>query len=92
MDVFSLSPLLFSLYINGVVKKLKEEKCGVVCSTSDEVVLLFADDTCLLASDESGLRKSLDVSIEWCKEWEVQINVAKSGVMHVRNKKVKGVM
>ena len=86
-----LSPLLFSLYINGVVKKLKEEKCGVVCSTSDEVVpgLLFADDTCLLASDESGLRKSLDVLIEWCKEWGVQINVAKSGVMHVRNKKVK---
>ena len=27
--------------------------------------------------------------IEWCKEWGVQINVAKSGVMHVRNKKVK---
>ena len=38
-------------------------------STSDEVVpgLLFADDTCLLASDESGLRKSLDVLIEWCR-------------------------
>ena len=62
-----------------------------LCSTSDEIVpgLLFADDTCLLASDESGLRKSLDVLIEWCKEWGVQIIVAKSGVMHVRNKKVK---
>ena len=84
-----LSPLLFSLYINGVVKKLKEEKCGVLCS--DEVVpgLLFADDTCLVASDESGLKKSLDVLREWCKEWGVQINVAKSGVMHIRNKKVK---
>ena len=27
--------------------------------------------------------------IEWCEEWEVQINVAKSGVIYVRNKKVK---
>ena len=26
-----LSPLLFSLYINGVVKRLKEENCGVEC-------------------------------------------------------------
>ena len=41
------------------MKKLKEEKCEVVCSTSDEVVpgFLFADDTCLVSSDESGFKK-----------------------------------
>ena len=38
---------------------------------------------CLEASDESGLKNSLDVLIEWCKEWGVQIKVAKSGVMHI---------
>ena len=26
-----LSPLVFSLYINGAVKKLKKERCGVKC-------------------------------------------------------------
>ena len=31
-----LSPLLFSLYINDVVKKLKEGKCGAECG--DEIV------------------------------------------------------
>ena len=30
--------------------------------------LLFADDTCLMASDAAGLKKSLDVLVEWCKE------------------------
>ena len=49
--------------------------------------LLFADDTCLMGSDEPSLRKSLDILVEWCKEWGVKINVAKSGVMHIRNKK-----
>ena len=28
-----LSPLLFSLYINGVVTRLHEGKCGVLCGS-----------------------------------------------------------
>ena len=50
-----LSPLLFSLYINGAVKKLKEERCGVECGGETIPGLLFADDTCLVASDAAGL-------------------------------------
>ena len=84
-----LSPLLFSLYINGAVKKLKEERCGVECGGETIPGLLFADDTCLMVSDSAGLRKSLDMLVEWCKEWGVKINVAKSGVMHIRNKKAE---
>ena len=52
-----LSPLLFSLYINGAVKKLKEERCGVECGSETIPGLLFADDTCLMASDAAGLRR-----------------------------------
>ena len=84
-----LSPLLFSLYINGVVKRLKEEKCGVECGGETVPGLLFADDACLVASDACGIKKSLDVLVEWCREWGVEINVAKSGIMHIRNKKTE---
>ena len=63
-----LSPLLFSLYINGVVKRLKEEKCGEECGGETVPGLLFADDTCLVASDACGIKKSLDVLVEWCRE------------------------
>ena len=59
-----LFPLLFSLYINGAVKKLKEERCGVECGGETIPGLLFADDTCLMTSDVAGLRKSLDVLME----------------------------
>ena len=83
-----LSPLLFSLYINGAAKKLNEGKCGIECG--DEIVsgLLFADDTCLVASDVPDLMRSMDVLVEWCREWGVTINVAKSGIMHICNRKV----
>ena len=49
---------------------------------SEEVVLglLFADDTCLVASDESGLKESLDVLIDWCKVCISKIRRSK-GVM-----------
>ena len=83
-----LSPLLFSLYINGATKRLQEEKCGVECGEEKVPGLLFADDTCLLAPDEAGLKKSMDVLVEWCKEWGVKINVAKCGIMHIRKKNV----
>ena len=43
-----LSPLLFSLYINGATKRLQEEKCGVECGEEKVPGLLFADDTCWL--------------------------------------------
>ena len=71
-----LSPLVFSLYINGAVKKLKGERCGVECGGETIPGLLFADNTCLMLSDAAGLRKSLDVLVEWCREWGVK---AKSG-------------
>ena len=30
--------------------------------------LLFADDRALLSPDESQIKKSLDVLVEWCRE------------------------
>ena len=66
---------------------MQEEKCGVECGQKVPG-LLFADDTCLLAPDESRLKKSLHVLVEWCKELGVKINVAKCGIMHICKKNV----
>ena len=45
-----LSALLFSLYINGVVIRLHNGKCGVQCGGDMVLGLLFADDTSLVDS------------------------------------------
>ena len=39
-----LSPLLFSLYINGAVEKLRAAKVGIMCREELVPALLFADD------------------------------------------------
>ena len=51
-----LSPLLFSLYINGVVTRLHKVKCGVQCGGDMVPGLLFTDDMSLVASDKQGLK------------------------------------
>ena len=83
-----LSPVLFSLYINSFVDQLKNANCGIECAGEVIPGLLFADDTTLLAPDESGIKRSLDVLVEWCRDWGVKVNVSKSGIMHVRQKRV----
>ena len=50
------------------------------------LVLLFANGTSLLALDEAGIRNSLDILVQCCKDWRVEINVAKSAVMHIKKK------
>ena len=62
-----LSPLLF-VYINSVVTRLHDRKCGVQCGGDMVPGLLFAGDTSLVASDKEGLEKSLDVLVKWCEE------------------------
>ena len=86
-----LYSLLFSLYINGLADELKKSSCRVDLSVVEKVIpgRLLADDTSLFASDESDIKNSLDVQSRWCNEWGLKINVHKSGIMHIRQKKMK---
>ena len=43
----------------------------------------------LFADNEEGMRVSLEVLSEWCKQWSVEVNVEKCGVMHMRTRGVK---
>ena len=52
-----LSSLLFSLYVNGVVTRLHDAKCGVQCGGDMVPSLLFADDMSLVASVKEGLEE-----------------------------------
>ena len=53
-----------------------------------EVTAQYADDAVILA-DEKLMRWGLEVLMEWCDEWSVEVYVEKSGVMHMRRKGVK---
>ena len=49
-----------------MVTRLHDGKCGVQCGGDMVPGLLLADDMSLVASDEEGLEKSLDVLVK-CK-------------------------
>ena len=44
-------------------------------------VLLYADDTPLLAESEPGLQYSLDLFNDYCRAWKLKINHSKSKVV-----------
>jgi hypothetical protein len=43
-------------------------------------LLLFADDLVLFAESAAGLQKLLDALADFCKEWQLKINCAKTEV------------
>ena len=71
--------------------KLKEAEARVKCRKQLILVLLYADidDTVILAEDEKLMRRGLEVLMEWCDEWSMEVNVEKSGIMHMRRKAMK---
>ena len=84
-----LSPLLFSLFINSIVARLKEAEVGVKCGSKPISMLLYADDAVIFAEDERSMSVGLDVLMGWCREWSVEVNGEKCGVMHMRRKGIK---
>ena len=84
-----LSPLLFSLHINLLVEKLRVAGVGVEGRGRLITALLYADDAVLFAESEKGMRVSLGLLSEWCREWSLEVNAEKCGVMHIRKRGVK---
>ncbi len=87
----SLSPTLFAIFINDLASEMKQLDIGTCIDIENEIfcILLFADDTVILAEDEIKLQILLDFTNEWCKIWRMKINNDKTKVIHFRKKSTK---
>ena len=72
----SLSPILFSFYINDLPSKLSR-----VNTSTDIDILLYADELAILASSREELQHKLNVLSVYCKDKNLNVNVNKSKVM-----------
>ncbi len=79
-----LSPSLFNLYINGLIKEIKSSGIGVEVDMEKVVILVDADDIVILADNEHDLRKLLDIIHRWSQEWQMMVNVEKTKIVHFR--------
>ena len=76
-----LSPLLFNLYINDLVKSLEKVGCNPVVVNGLSINSLLYADIILLSDSEEGLQKSLECLEEFCSNWKLNVNHEKSNVM-----------
>ena len=80
-----ISPTLFSIFIDDLVKGIKQLDLGVEIDTNFQVsILLFADDIVLIAPNEVNLQLMLDYLAKWCVENRMEVNINKTKVIHFR--------
>ena len=84
----NLSPLLFTLFINDL-KDYLANKGNIYLDYGDEYcdnilkicLLLYADDTIILANNALNLQKALNDLRDCCKDWKLQVNADKTKIM-----------
>lgn len=88
----NLSPFLFSLYIDDLENFLVEKDIAglqnIENAIEDELmvyvkmlILLYADDTVLLAESSEGLQNALNAFHTYCKQWKLNVNVEKTKIL-----------
>ena len=82
-----LSPLLFKLFVNPLIKRLRELNLAL---DEDEIkhifnCFLYADVIVLVGRSEEEMRLLLECLFKFCRQWRLEVNVKKSGVMIVCN-------
>ena len=82
----TLSPTLFSLYINDLAAGIKSLNCGIDCGQTYVSTLLYADDIVLVAPSEEKLQHQLNYMHDWCRKWRLLVNNQKTNVVHFRPK------
>ena len=87
-----LSPFLFSLFLNDLEEFFIHENVPGLNSISDELdssldifmklfIILYAEDTVLMAESSSNLQTLLDKFYLYCDTWKMKVNVDKRKIV-----------
>ena len=84
-----LSPTLFSIYINGVVREILEKGKGIDVGGEKLAILLYADDIVIIANSAEELQRNMEIMTEWGRKWKCTFNKKKSQVVVFGSRKKK---
>lgn len=99
----NLSPILFSIYLNDLTQFMSCKMEGLTtmssvtqaCLSDDTIdvylklyLLLYADDTVLLAENKFDLQNGLNAMNEYCNIWGLQVNEAKTKIVIFSSHKI----
>lgn len=94
----NLSPLLFALYVNDLEDFLKQNGAigiDVNCTIENVeglvklLVLLYADDTVILADSPTNLQRCIDALSQYCSYWKLTVNADKTKILIFSKRKLK---
>ena len=92
----NLSPLLFAIYLNDFENFLSEQFDGIKLCNPDDIecfvklfVLLYADDTIVMADSPQQLQSALNALHEYCNRWQLTVNVSKTKIVIFSRGKVR---
>ena len=84
-----LSPLLFCIYIDDLLRKIRSKNLGVRIGQAVMSSLCYADDL-ILAGSENEVKTLLRELEAWCKDNDFKISVRKSHIVKVGGKEEEG--
>ena len=77
-----LSPILYAVFVDGIVDRLEKAGCvGSLVGSETVRCLLYADDICLIADSAADLQRMLSVSQKFADESSFQFSMEKSQVV-----------
>ena len=76
-----LSPYIFSIYLDDLVKRLRNSGIGCHLINMFLAAILYADDLTLLAPCRSALQTLLDICANYGDEWCLSFNSKKTKIM-----------
>ena len=79
-----VSPVLFSIFVDGLARKIQESGLGVEIEgdSQDKLgLLMYADDIVLIAKNEKELQKMIDIVVNYSHEWRFELNSKKTEVV-----------
>ena len=77
------SPFLFNIYINDMLKAVSTNDNGVTIGDVPYSIFGYADDVTLFSSTVKGLQSSIDICVNYAKEWRFNFNSKKSKCMTI---------
>ena len=90
----NLSPLLFSLFVNDIESEFLKHGCSYI-NINDQwdnviklLILMYADDTIILADSKEKLQLALNALKSYCDTWKLEINCSKTKIAIFSNRKV----